>query len=89
MQVIKPTFWQQTLESMLENLSLGEIHVTFPNKEIKIFIGKKKGPVANIEFLTDRTPFYGESGGQKGDSGLANNENIQYLSMTPSSHCQD
>ena len=53
MQIIKPTFWQKTLESMLENLSLGEVKVTFPNKEIKIFIGKKPGPVANIEFLTD------------------------------------
>ena len=39
---------------MLENLSLGEIKVTFPNKENKIFKGKKKGPVAHIEFLTDR-----------------------------------
>ena len=54
MQIIKPTFWQKTLESMLENLSLGEIKITFPNKEKKIFTGKKKGPVANIEFLTDR-----------------------------------
>ena len=54
MQIKKPTFWQQTLESMLANLSLGEINVTFPNKEIKKFIGKKKGPVANIEFITDR-----------------------------------
>ena len=51
MQIKKPTLWQQTLESMLANLSLGEINVTFPNKEIKKFIGKKKGPVANIEFL--------------------------------------
>ena len=48
MQIIKPTFWQKTLESMLENLSLGEIKVTFPNKENKIFKGKKKGPVAHI-----------------------------------------
>ena len=54
MQIKKPTLWQQTLESMLANLSLGEINVTFPNKEIKKFIGKKKGPAANIEFLTDR-----------------------------------
>ena len=52
--MIKPTFWQQSLESMLTNLSLGEISVTFPNKEIKTFIGKKQGPVANVQFLTDR-----------------------------------
>ena len=33
--MIKTTFWQQSLESMLTNLSLGEINVTFPNREIK------------------------------------------------------
>ncbi|MBC8286864.1 MAG: alanine--tRNA ligase [Nitrospinae bacterium] len=34
-----------------------------------------------IEFLTDKTPFYGESGGQAGDSGQASNENVQ-LALT-------
>ena len=49
------TFWQMILEKMLKNLKVGEIKVTFPNKDIKTFKGSIDGPSADIIFTTEKS----------------------------------
>ena len=49
------SFWQIILEKMLKNLKVGEIKVTFPNNDIKTFKGVKRGPKADVIFLTEKS----------------------------------
>ena len=49
------SLWRIILEKMLKNLKVGEIKVTFPNKDIKTFKGVKIGPKADIIFNTEKS----------------------------------
>ena len=48
------SFWRIILEKMLQKLQVGEIKVTFPNKDIKTFKGPKSGPKADVIFITEK-----------------------------------
>ena len=48
------SFWRIILEKMLQKLRVGEIKVTFPNKDIKTFKGPKSGPKADVIFITEK-----------------------------------
>ncbi|MBT5633416.1 MAG: alanine--tRNA ligase, partial [Nitrospina sp.] len=75
------TFYKEFLQTSPPTLFEGYGAVEGEGKVLAIL--KNTAPVESanagdeIEFLTDKTPFYGESGGQVGDSGQASNENVQ------------
>ena len=74
-------FYKEFLQSSAPTVFEGYGNTQGQGKVLAIL--KDQAPVDSastgdeIEFLTDRTPFYGESGGQTGDSGRASNENVQ------------
>ncbi|PIR00451.1 MAG: alanine--tRNA ligase [Nitrospinae bacterium CG11_big_fil_rev_8_21_14_0_20_45_15] len=53
----------------------GIVKALFKNKVSVEFI--EEGDMAEVAL--DRTPFYGESGGQKGDAGIAYNDNVHLI----------
>ena len=76
-----PPFYKEFLQSSAPTFFEGYGNTQGHGKILAIL--KDHAPVDSastgdeIEFLTDKTPFYGESGGQTGDSGRASNENVQ------------
>ncbi len=74
-------FYKEFLQSSAPTVFEGYGNIQGQGKVLAILKGQAPVDSANtgveIEFLTDRTPFYGESGGQTGDSGHASNENVQ------------
>lgn len=74
-------FYKEFLQSSAPTVFEGYGNILGQGKILAIL--KDQSPVDSasagdeIEFLTDKTPFYGESGGQTGDSGRASNENVQ------------
>jgi alanyl-tRNA synthetase len=74
-------FYKEFLQSSPPTVFEGYGNTQGQGKILAILKGQAPVDSANtgdeIEFLTDRTPFYGESGGQTGDSGHASNENVQ------------
>jgi alanyl-tRNA synthetase len=75
------SFYKEFLQSSPPTIFEGYENTKGQGKVLAILKDHKRMNTAStgdeIEFLTDRTPFYGESGGQTGDSGLATNENVQ------------
>jgi alanyl-tRNA synthetase len=74
-------FYKEFLQSSPSTIFEGYGNIQGQGKVLAILKGQAPVDSAStgdeIEFLTDRTPFYGESGGQVGDSGQASNENVK------------
>ncbi len=74
-------FYKEFLQSSPSTVFEGYGNTQGQGKVLAILINQTPVDSASsgdeIEFLTDKTPFYGESGGQTGDSGHASNEYVQ------------
>ena len=75
------SFYKEFLQSSPATLFEGYGNTQGEGQVIAILKDSKPVDSANageeVEIISDKTPFYGESGGQVGDSGLASNENVQ------------
>ena len=48
-------FWENTLDKALQSLLIGELKVTYPSGETKIYLGKNPGPKTDIKFHTKKS----------------------------------
>jgi alanyl-tRNA synthetase len=75
------SFYKEFLQSAPSTIFEGYTNTQGQGQVLAILKGSTSVESASageeIEFMTDTTPFYGESGGQVGDSGQALNNNVQ------------